>query len=97
MNKKTIYINGNNFTDLEGFYTEADRVLTRNLGWQTGHNPDALNDLLRGGFGVYEYEEPVTIVWENFDQSVAALGQPLINTILEIIASHDHITFIKKQ
>lgn len=97
MNKKTIYINGDNFTDLEGFYTETDRVLTRNLGWQTGHNPDALSDLLRGGFGVYEYEEPVTIVWENFDQSVAALGQPLINTILEIITSHDHITFIKKQ
>ncbi|MBP7557533.1 MAG: hypothetical protein KA821_14755 [Chitinophagaceae bacterium] len=53
MNRKTIYINGNNFTD-------------RNLNWQTGHKPDALNDLLRGGFGVYAYEEPVTIVWGKF-------------------------------
>ncbi len=37
---------------MEGFYDEIDRVLTKDLDWKTGHNLNALNDLLRGGFGV---------------------------------------------
>ena len=56
MSKKKIIINGDNFADLESFYVEIDRVLTKDLDWETGHNLDAFNDLLRGGFGAYEYE-----------------------------------------
>lgn len=66
MNKQTITINGDNLIDLETFYDEIEKVLTRNLDWQTGRNLNAFNDLLRGGFGVYEYEEPVKLVWTNF-------------------------------
>ena len=43
---KEIIIDGNNFSDLEGFYCEIDKVLTRNLTWETGHNFAAFNDLL---------------------------------------------------
>lgn len=74
MNKQTIIINGENFSDLESFYDEIDRVLTKDLDWQTGHNLDAFNDLLRGGFGVYEYEEPIRLIWENFSKSKSDLG-----------------------
>jgi hypothetical protein len=52
MDETVIYINGNNFSGMEGFYDEIDRVLTKDLDWKTGHNLNALNDLLRGGFGV---------------------------------------------
>ena len=93
MNKLTVTINGDNFTDLETFYDEIDRVLTKNLDWQTGHNLDACNDLLRGGFGVYEYEEPVKLIWTSFSNSRKHLGQPLIDKLVEIVKRHHHIKF----
>lgn len=93
--KQTIVINGSNFSDLEGFYDEADNVFTKDLSWKTGHNLDAFNDLLRGGFGVYEYEEPVKLTWTNFSNSKATLGQELIDILVAIITDHDHIEFTK--
>jgi RNAse (barnase) inhibitor barstar len=90
---QTIIINGNNFTDLHSFYDEIDRVLTNGLDWVTGHNLDAFNDLLRGGFGVYEYGEPVRIVWTNFSKSRQDLGKALTDILLEIIGGHEHIEF----
>jgi RNAse (barnase) inhibitor barstar len=48
--------------------------LTKDLGWDTGHNLDAFNDLLRGGFGVYEYKEPIKLTWKNISKSKADLG-----------------------
>ena len=65
MGKQTIIINADNFEDLESFYDEIDRVLTKYLDWDTGHNLEAFNDLLRGGFGVYEFEEPIRLIWKN--------------------------------
>ncbi len=93
MSANTIIINGINFTDLETFYDEIDRVLTKNLNWQTGHNLNAFNDLLRGGFGVYEYEEPIKLIWINFSLSRKKLGQELVDLLVEIITRHDHIDF----
>jgi RNAse (barnase) inhibitor barstar len=74
MNKKTVIINGDNFSNLEGFYDEIDCVLTNNLDWQTGHNLDAFNDLLRGGFGVHDYGEPIKLIWKNISKSKLDLG-----------------------
>jgi len=51
--RQTLIIDGNNFSNLESFYEEIDRVFTKDLDWPTGHKLDAFNDLLRGGFGVY--------------------------------------------
>ena len=93
MNKQIITINGDNFSDLETFYDEIDNVLTKDLDWKTGHNLNAFNDLLRGGFGVYEYEEPVKLVWTNFSNSKKTLGQELIDRLVEVITDHDHIEF----
>lgn len=74
MNKQTIIIEGNNFSDLESFYVEIDRLLTKDLGWDTGHNLDAFNDLLSGGFGIYEYQEPIVLIWKNISKSKVDLG-----------------------
>lgn len=74
MSKQIIIIEGNNFSDLDGFFNEIDRVLTKNLDWQTGHNFNAFNDLLRGGFGVHDYEEPITLIWKNAGKSKNDLG-----------------------
>ena len=71
---KNIVIDGEKFSDLEGFYTEIDRLLTKDLDWQPGHGLDAFNDLLRGGFGVHEPGEALHIKWIHFAKSRQDLG-----------------------
>jgi len=93
MNKQTIIINGDKFSDLESFYDEIDRVLTKDLDWETGRNFNAFNDLLRGGFGVYGYEEQVKIIWIKFSESKKKLGAELTDTLIEIIKDHEHVEF----
>jgi RNAse (barnase) inhibitor barstar len=100
MTKKTLIIDGSNFETLEGFYSETDKVLTRNLIWDTGHNLDAFNDLLRGGFGAYEYGELVQLIWKNSTKSKADLselkeGETLYDILVSIIKDHEHIEFVE--
>lgn len=87
---KTFMIDGNHFSDLEGFFTEIEKILTKNLDWKTGHNLDAYNDLLRGGFGAHEYEEPIVLKWLNYEKSKRELGDKLILRILEITLDCNH-------
>ena len=93
MENKVLIIDGNNFSNLESFHLEIDRVFTKDLGWRTGHNLDAFTDILRGGFGVYEYDERIKFVWKDFQKSKLDLGEDLMATIIEIINSHKHIEF----
>ncbi|BAU52863.1 barstar family protein [Mucilaginibacter gotjawali] len=90
---KTIIINGNNFSDLESFYTGIDKILTKDLTWKTGHNLSAFNDLLCGGFGVFEYNEEIKIIWRNFKKSKSGPGADLTGVLVEIINDHSHIDF----
>ncbi len=94
MTSHTITIEGINFSDLEGFYNEIDRVLTKDLDWQTGHNFDALFDLLRGGFGVHDYEEPITIIWTHSGKSGQDLGWEATIRYLEAMLKTCHPTAI---
>ena len=100
MTRKTIIINGNNFSTLEGFYAEIDKVLTKGLDWKTGHNLNAFNDLLRGGFGIHEYEEPIKLIWQKSDKSKADLntlmeGETIYEILVSIIKEHHHIELIE--
>lgn len=81
---KIFELNGDLFEDVEGFYNEIDRLLTKDLSWRTGHNLDAYNDLLRGGFGVHEYGEPIAIRWLNFEKSKRELGADFVQEIIDI-------------
>lgn len=74
MSVTKIHFDGNNFDTLIGFYDEVESVLTTNLGWNTGKNLDAFNDLLRGGFGIHEYGQPLEIQWINAQKSKEDLG-----------------------
>lgn len=87
---REIVIDGNNFDDLEGFYCEIENVLTKNLTWKTGHNLNAFNDLLRGGFGVHEYGEPILLRWINFEKSRVCLGFEAIDMIIRTILDNDN-------
>ena len=68
---KTYEIDGERFSTLEEFFAEIDRVMQLG-GW--GHNLDAFNDVLRGGFGTPE--EGFTIRWWNHNISRECLGYP---------------------
>lgn len=92
----TINIDGEDFSDMESFYNEVDRLFTKDLTWKTGHNLNALNDLLRGGFGVYDYHEPIKLIWKNFAKSQEDLGHEMMDAIVGIIDEHDHIDFYRE-
>ena len=68
--KPTYEIDGANFTTLEGFYDEIERVLIPSKAW--GRNLDAFNDILRGGFKTPD--NGFVLRWRNSDQSRARLG-----------------------
>lgn len=87
---KTFILDGNNFSDKEGFFNEIDKLLTKNLTWKTGHNLDAYNDLLRGGFGVHEFGEPIIIKWINFSKSKKELDSDFIQKVIEITLDFDN-------
>ena len=86
---KIFILDGNNFNDINGFYDEIDKLLTKDLTWKTGHNLDAFNDLLRGGLNVFEFGEPITIRWINYNKSKKDLGDDLILKLLEIMLHCD--------
>ncbi|WP_421754837.1 barstar family protein [Croceimicrobium sp.] len=71
---KEIEIDGNHFSSLDGFYDELEVKLTQGLNWKIGRNLDALNDLLRGGFGVFDYDEKILLTWINSKKSEKELG-----------------------
>lgn len=93
MEQKTAIIDGDNFSDLETFYDEVDRVLTKDINVKTGHNLDAFNDILCGDFGVFSYNETLKLIWKNFTKSRKNLGDELISVLTGIIRKHDHIEF----
>lgn len=67
---KTFHLNGNDFSDMSGFYQSIYRLMPLEQDWEPGHNLDALNDVLYGGFG----DEPVSLVWVNAEKSRKDLG-----------------------
>jgi RNAse (barnase) inhibitor barstar len=73
MKKKTYIIDGNKFSNLEGFYDEVQKTLTDKFDG-FGRNLDAFNDILLGGFGRFEYGEPIELIWKNSTMSSENLG-----------------------
>jgi len=74
MTRKTITINADHFSDLAGFYEEMNKLFMKDVDWKLGHSLDALNDILYGGFGVFNPGEPVLVRWLNASKSRADLG-----------------------
>ncbi|WP_230041232.1 ribonuclease inhibitor [Chryseobacterium sp. Bi04] len=71
--RKMIVINGGHFSSLAGFYEEVSGILMRDADWKVG-TLDGFNDVLYGGFGVFEYKEEIEIVWKESEKSREDLG-----------------------
>lgn len=70
----TVVLDGNAFDSLDSFFDEVERKLTRGLDFEFGRNLNAFVDVLRGGFGVHDYEEPLKLIWLNSEKSRMDLG-----------------------
>ena len=68
----TYEIDGQRFSTLEEFYDEISRVLIPGAQW--GHNLDAFNDILRGGFGTLD--GGFILRWLDSDLSRQRLSYP---------------------
>lgn len=66
-----LVVDGARFSDLDGFAAEFSRLLD---GYTWRGNLDALNDVLRGGYGTPEHGW--VLRWVSSDTSRAALGHP---------------------
>jgi RNAse (barnase) inhibitor barstar len=65
---KTIELDGNSFGNLDTFYDAVERKLCPGFeGF--GRNLSAFNDVLRGGFSLFDYGEPISIVWAHSAKS----------------------------
>lgn len=90
--QQILVLDRNNFSDEESFYNQVDKIFTKNLNLNTGHN-QCIYDLLSVGFGVHEYEETISLKWINFEKSKRDLGEQFADTVMDIILSHEHIEF----
>lgn len=87
---RTYIIDGSSFSDIEGFYSEVDRIMTKGPGFKTGHNLNAFRDILYGGLGAHAPEEPFVIKWLHYDKSRQDLGDSVMLALLDTIADHDN-------
>ena len=71
---KKICINGNNISDKKSLYQEINRVFMAKEDWKIGESLDALNDLFYGGFGLIDGNEPVELIWTNFNHNKELFG-----------------------
>ena len=74
MERRRFILNGESFSDLDGFYSAIGRLLAPEAGFSVGHNLDALADILYGGFGGHKPGEPIEIVWQSSEKSRRDLG-----------------------
>lgn len=66
-------INGGHFSNLAGFYDEVSSVLMKDADWKVG-TLDGFDDILYGGFGVFENDEEIEMIWKESQKSEKDLG-----------------------
>ena len=71
---KTLTLEGARILDIASFYAEVNRVFMAGEDWKLGESLDALDNLLRGGYGAIRGREPVRLVWKDMASSRSALG-----------------------
>ncbi len=81
-NNKVAVINGSHFSDLAGFYEEVSEVLMKGADWKVG-TLDGFDDMLYGGFGMFENNEDIEIIWKDSDKSKEDLGFELTKGFYE--------------
>ncbi len=93
MDKKKIIIDGHNINHIEEFFDEIQRVLCPNFT-HFGRNWDDLNDVLRGGFGVFDLGENITLQVKFKNYIKKHLGENFLNKFERIVEKNANIQLI---
>ena len=88
--REVFTIDGRRFSNMAGFYREAEWVFTCGLDWKIGRNLNAFNYILGGGLGRHGFGQPIHIMWLAYEKSVRDLGKETMDTIAEIILDTDN-------
>lgn len=70
----TLRIDGRRVHDIPSFYDEINRVFMTGVDWQLGPSLDALDDMLRGGYGALHGVDGARVLWEEHALAAEALG-----------------------
>lgn len=68
-------LDGRRIDGIPGFYAEVNRVFMAAEDWDLAESLDALDDMLRGGYGATCGAEVVDLHWHHADRSREALGR----------------------
>ena len=55
---------------------------------------DVINDVMRGGFGILNYNEPITLIWQNHKSRERNLDADLYAFLLRIFEENPNITLV---
>lgn len=67
-------LDGRRVHDIASLYDEINRVFMSGVDWQLGPSLDALDDMLRGGYGALHGVEEARVIWEEHRLAATALG-----------------------
>ncbi len=79
---KTLTIVGKDIHNISSFYAEINRVFMSEENWKLGENLDALDDMLRGGYGAIRGYPCVKLVWKDIGVARSSLGLEATRTYL---------------
>lgn len=94
-----ITVDGNNIKNRFDFELEIKRTFTKDIAWINysqceSFNLDGINDFLHGGFGVFDYNKSIELIWLHADKSKENLGKEETIEYLNYQLTHCHETAI---
>lgn len=79
----TLTIMGGGIHDIPSFYDELNRVFMADEDCKLAQSLDALDDLLRGGYGAVRGAEAIRLVWRDIAVARSGLGVAATRALLE--------------
>ena len=91
--KIRVIMDGHNFKNIEEFYDEVQRKLCPGFkGF--GRNLDAFNDVLRGGFLIFEYGEDIFLQVKFRNYITCHMGKGFLRKFEKIIADNKNVSLL---
>ena len=93
MGKKKFVLDGHNIKTQDNFFDEIHRVLCPGFKF-FGRNWNAVNDILRGGFGAFELGENILIQFKYVNSTKKRIGDNIFNKFERIVKQNSNIELL---
>ncbi|MEL7425181.1 MAG: hypothetical protein AAFN81_19495 [Bacteroidota bacterium] len=91
---QVVYLDGTKIFSAKSFFQEIERELLIDSNAIDHWSLDVFDDVLQGGFGRFNIEDGVQLIWSNYRSSVRKTDAKILQEILEILAAHEHVEVI---